>query len=295
MTVITVLSPHQDDAAFSLANTIAAAARAGQAVRIVNCFTRSEYAPYSPAENLCDIPAIRAREDREFASRIGGRIEIVDLDRADAPLRLGIPVSEVRRCRIGRSAREEAGWIADALARIDDGFLLAPLGLGSHVDHLIAADAALRLWRRGQPVGFYEDLPYAAEMRSCCVLRCVDRMARLVAAPLHAALVGQDAGAPRKRFAIEAYRSQVSAEQLQSVTGYGDCHGGERVWMAAPQVRDFPVRIDSIVTRSSAGAAAMARRLQCISHRAGERATAVLRHIVEVSSRKGGIHVQESN
>ena len=40
--------------------------------------------------------------------------------------------------------------------------VLAPAGLGGHLDHHLVRDAALALWRRGRRVALYADLPHAS-------------------------------------------------------------------------------------------------------------------------------------
>jgi hypothetical protein len=50
-----------------------------------------------------------------------------------------------------------------ALAGTDDDWrVYAPLGVGHHVDHLLAFDAGLLLADDGWPVSFYEDFPYTS-------------------------------------------------------------------------------------------------------------------------------------
>ena len=71
-----MLSPHRDDAAFSLAIAITNWLTARHTVTILNVFTRSRYAPYSDAafvhenDQLSYVSAIRLREDEHFLRRI---------------------------------------------------------------------------------------------------------------------------------------------------------------------------------------------------------------------------------
>ena len=177
-----------------------------------------------------EVGVIRGSEDREFAAKvgeIGGDCRSGDGGRADPP---DCRVEQVRRMRVGRFEMSEAGALAERAAKLADGTLLAPLGLGRHIDHLIAREAGIRLAREGRAVVFYEDLPYAAELRECCVLRAVDDVARRLRAGFRGAVVRDDEAAARKRFAIESYRSQLSRPQFDSVIRYGARMGGERIW-----------------------------------------------------------------
>ncbi len=292
MPSLTVLSPHQDDAGLSLAMTIRASARRGGRVRIVNCYTVSAYAPHSEARTAAEIGVIRGSEDREFAAKIGEAVEIVDLGMEDAPIRLACRVEQVRRMRIGSFEMAEARALAERAAKIADGPVLAPLGLGRHIDHLIAREAGIRLAREGRAVIFYEDLPYAAELRECCVLRAADAIARRLGLRFRGAVVRDEEAAARKRFAIESYRSQLSRPQFDSVIRYGARMGGERIWGLSG--------LDTIPALEPTGleagqlAPAWQRRFQCAAHAAANRARAVCRRATEWTLR-GGIDAPQTN
>lgn len=287
MPSLTVLSPHQDDAALSLAATIGAAARRGHSVRIINCFTVSDYAPHSTARTLAEIAAVRNAEDREFATRVGTGIEVVDLGMEDAPIRLGCSVGEVRRRKVGRREREDAAAIAAKAAGMIEGLVLAPLALGTHIDHLVAREAGIRLAREGRAVAFYEDLPYAGELRECCILRAADEAARRVGSKLAGAVMRDGEAASRKRFAIEAYQSQLARTQFDAVIEYGQRRGGERVWGTSESRRSIPA-LEGAEIETGFVAAVWGRRLQCAAHAAARRAGAVVRHATELISRGGG-------
>src|SRR5262249_12644720 len=134
-----------DDGAFSLAMTIRALACAGHQVRIVNCFTVSNYAPYAAAAGSGEVGEIRRREDRDFVSRIGFGVDVVDLEMLDAPLRLQCPVAAVRRRPMRAVEDAEARRIAGALVKLKTRTLLVPAGIGGHIDHRIAREAGLRM------------------------------------------------------------------------------------------------------------------------------------------------------
>jgi LmbE family N-acetylglucosaminyl deacetylase len=291
---LTILSPHQDDAALSLAMTIRAAARNGVSVRIVNCFTVSDYAPHSEAVGPAEVGAVRQAEDREFASRVGAGVEVLDLGMQDAPIRLGCPVEEVRRRRVGRRERDDAARIAGAVEQNQAGVVLAPLGLGRHIDHLLAREAAIRLARAGRTVVFYEDLPYAAELRECCIVRAADAVASRIGSRLQGRLVTDREAASRKRFAIEAYRSQLSDGQFDAVIAYGARRGGERLWGARQWPSPVPAPEDGGVEAGAAGAL-WRRRLQCAAHAGATRLGAAARHVIESISGRGGVHAPQTN
>jgi len=296
MPSLTVLSPHQDDAGLSLATTIRSAARAGRQVRILNCFTVSLYAPHGSVRTAAEIGQLRREEDREFAARAGERIEILDIGMEDAPIRLGCPVSQVRRRRIGGREIEDATRIAAAVRPIAGELLLAPLGLGGHIDHLVAREAALQLAEAGCAVGFYEDLPYAAELRECCVVRAADGASARAGERLRAALVREEDAESRKRFAIEAYRSQLTEGEIDLVMGYGALRGGaERLWLTSGTQRLMPAPIELAGIEAGYPTAAMCRRMQCAAHGIARLARGARRRITQLSLRGGGVNAPQAN
>ena len=91
---IVVLSPHRDDAAFSLSLSMSHWLAVGHSITLLNVFTRSLYAPYSDAESKTEserleyVSALRKREDQKFLASLSGDIQMIDLDVVDAPIRL---------------------------------------------------------------------------------------------------------------------------------------------------------------------------------------------------------------
>jgi LmbE family N-acetylglucosaminyl deacetylase len=175
---ILILSPHRDDAAFSLALAIEAWLTAGHTVTLLNVFTRSLYAPYSDADfihendRLSYVSAMRLREDELFLQRLTQSLSrarkahllMVDLNLKDAPIRLRIPAEAlsdtpvnpedpaIEKIRKALTRQAELGTLEA---------LVLPLALGNHVDHLTVREAALPLTTQ-LPSAFYEDLPYTA-------------------------------------------------------------------------------------------------------------------------------------
>lgn len=165
---IVVLSPHRDDAAFSLSLSLDHWLSVGHSVVILNVFTRSIYAPYRDtgampeAERLNFVSSLRRREDERFLAALGGGVEMVDLEVVDAPIRLKCDASIVCDMEV-RTDDLAIPRVREGLAKLvkgSDTALVLPLGLGHHVDHRTARDAALELSAK-VPCAFYEELPYA--------------------------------------------------------------------------------------------------------------------------------------
>lgn len=142
------VSPHADDVAFSAAAQLARDVVAGARPTVVTLFE-----PPEPG-------AVRRAEDDAFARAFG-----VELWRGDWPDAI------VRRRRYRSPAQLFAPMRADEAplveairvalqARVDGGCrrVVAPLGVGGHVDHQIAHAACRALV--GAEVSYYEDTPY---------------------------------------------------------------------------------------------------------------------------------------
>jgi LmbE family N-acetylglucosaminyl deacetylase len=149
MEAIVILSPHQDDAVFSLWHLLAG----GGDVRVINVFAGVPAAGrvgWWDAETGAVDATKRARERLEedrAALALAGR-SAINLEFADAQYREG-----------EQAAEPIAAAIAEAAP--GDALLLAPAGLGAHPDHRLARSAAVALGERDRHVGLYADIPHA--------------------------------------------------------------------------------------------------------------------------------------
>jgi LmbE family N-acetylglucosaminyl deacetylase len=161
---LVVFSPHLDDAVLSLGALIAARVRAGEPVEVWTAFTRAP-SPGTVSRGLrrfADYDARIAEDDRALDLLGAGR------RRLDLPERVWrTPPARGLRAAF-RTPADRAGFqqlerldelAGEALAR-PGVLVLAPLGVGHHVDHVEVAvavlTAALRLDATDR-VGFYED------------------------------------------------------------------------------------------------------------------------------------------
>jgi LmbE family N-acetylglucosaminyl deacetylase len=247
MPTVLALSPHLDDAVFSCGGLLALLADQGWRVVMTTAFTRSVPGPTGFAlacqtdKGLApevDYMALRRAEDTEAAA-ILGVADVRWLDLLEAPHRgynsapeLFGPVLD------GDDAwRPLAGLLRGMLAEVEPALVLAPQGLGNHVDHRQMIRAVLAAGT-GQRLAFYRDTPYA--------LRNPGAVPDARLAGCGSCTVGITAGLDRKVAASCAYISQVGfqfggpAEVGRALRAFAAAEGGgapaERFLAASPEV-----------------------------------------------------------
>lgn len=239
------MSPHRDDAAFSLGLAVETWLRAGHRVDILNCFTQSEYAPYSDVDSLHGndrrsfASAVRRREDIAWNKLAGGGLKITDLDLLDAPLRLACTVDDVLTVEIrpgDRAVTRIAGALRKLAEKAEPGqlALALPLALGGHIDHRVVHQAALdTLGEASVAVAFYEDLPYAARPG---MVETIEACAEGTGFRLQNSFAQEPSTAVpdtlrRKHRIAECYDSQIDTEVASQIASFAErYHGRERMW-----------------------------------------------------------------
>jgi LmbE family N-acetylglucosaminyl deacetylase len=240
------LSPHLDDAALSCGGAIVGQRRAGERVLVVTLCTLAP-APEGPFSELAQefhgqwaltpdqVVAARLREDALSMERLGA--DYLWANMLDAIYRFP-QAYNARATLFATPAPEDPllpalrEFIGELRRRAPGATIYAPLGVGSHVDHLLTYAAA----RDGMNNvdSFYEDFPYVAKPGALEM-----RMAG-IGAPLHARVIDIDGTLAEKISAVEAYASQLTelfggAEAMaRAVAGYakglGEGHA-ERLWI----------------------------------------------------------------
>jgi LmbE family N-acetylglucosaminyl deacetylase len=223
---IQIISPHQDDAAFSMGSTLGFLSCIGLPVTIVNCFTISEYAPLSEMKTPLAISQLRHGEDLEFVARLGKEVSLIDLDFADAPIRLQISADRV--CGLSAAYDSARGNLSAKLREVlTSAPVIVPLGLGGHVDHVLARSESL-LAANGRPLALYEELPYAYRSDDVeAEAREILKTCGIQASPY----TYGSARANLKHRLVHCYSSQASAGSLDEIALYRG--GSERLWMTS--------------------------------------------------------------
>lgn len=225
---VIVLSPHPDDATFSLALTLKRWSTLAARITVLNFFTRSAYAPYAPAGS--DVSALRAREDRRSINAVDPGIAIRSLGMLDGPLRLSIDFGSITNPAVCSPRPQEVTQLARMIRNYCRASLvLAPLGLGEHIDHRTVRDAAI-VAVSGKLLAFYEDLPYASWTSETAILERISELQARSGTPV-TAVYHRSRNSRFKSTVVRKYRSQIDDRMASLIARYSNKYNGaERIW-----------------------------------------------------------------
>ena len=190
-----LISPHDDDVPFSLGGALLDA-RFDKGI-IVTLFSVSKCTIDDREDDVDCVTQIRKAENQQFYCALGSKIRLINSDRLDAPLRLGIREEDVFNTELSGSEdeRREAEQLRQTLELMKPkrGVLFAPLGLGEHVDHLLvqAGSGAMTFGAPSSP-GVPRDftkhtilLPYnSTEMVKNAFRKYSDKIAAVIVEPV---------------------------------------------------------------------------------------------------------------
>ena len=210
MPIALFLSPHLDDVVFSCGGFAAGLADAGWRTVLITVFTQS-VVPASGFALACqldkglgpdvDYMALRRGEDTQAASILSfGDVRWLELP--EAPHRGYNSAAELFGTLHEQDSVEFeiAAKFIGLAAELQPDLVLAPQGLGNHVDHQQVIKAANHIFPAGR-VAYYRDTPYAIRQPGAIALPSVPAgVASTI--PIAAAL-------DRKIAAAQAYTSQV--------------------------------------------------------------------------------------
>lgn len=150
------VSPHADDVGFSASGQVARDVASGLRVAVLTVFEMPEGSPFGAFGER----ATRRAEDEAFAALAGVERISAGFDDAIArrpryrsPSRILAPLPEDERPLVEAVRERIQSFVRDGCKRV-----IAPMGIGEHVDHQIVHEAARTL--TGADVAFYEDTPH---------------------------------------------------------------------------------------------------------------------------------------
>jgi LmbE family N-acetylglucosaminyl deacetylase len=199
---------------------------------VINFFTESAYGPRLLSGTASTVSVIRAREDHEALVAISPKIRIKAGGLLDAPLRLNISPRSV--CQANLPAGEDAETFEKlrAIARANrNSLVLAPLGLGNHVDHLATRDSAIENFHASH-LALYEDLPYATWSSEAEIQERVAATAQKGGMALQPVIIRGEHAVWRKGRLIRLYQSQITGGDATHIARFALKYGGgERIWI----------------------------------------------------------------
>ncbi|MGE5609426.1 MAG: PIG-L deacetylase family protein [Bacillota bacterium] len=224
-----VVSPHPDDAAFSVGGMMLRQAATSRVV-VLDVFTHTAWWRYGEPDPD-RVVAMRYAEEK-LMSRLAG-VELRMLGLPEALLR-GYELGQVFAAQPGKAdlrvAAEIGATVRTLAAEWPGAQWWLPMGIGGHLDHRLVRDTAANALQTAGVTGvrFYEDQPYAAE--GC---NLVDS--------------GNWAGRPRVSLDVDisgwlrwklelcrVYASQITWPRIRSLGGYarriGRGRAVERLW-----------------------------------------------------------------
>jgi len=209
---LVVLSPHLDDAALSLGGTLLTLSRSHPIV-VWNVFSRSRASRYRTLRGGRIVEPWRRMEETVASLLLGVSVRF-----------LGFPEAMLRGHRDPRRDAVNATdlqvlqqvrhRLSSLLTGEGVGVLLVPLGVGSHVDHVLVREAAKGLLSqdggRSPAVVMYEDLPYVEGTDSFEWLATVGGSCEAMYVDISPAMV-------RKLLVLRIYRTQVGPNTIRRV------------------------------------------------------------------------------
>lgn len=226
---ILMLSPHADDVAYSIGGIVARLSMRAD-LRLMTIFGHSGWAlPQASREKSADaISAEREREDRAYCAR-----RWIDYDLLPCPDSFVMGYDEATELSIAATddprTERVVNLIRNAVACRAPQVVLAPCGLGGHVDHQIVRFAADSLDH--VEVLYYEDVPYSSRLPLPELERqlAVQGLTPAMTADIEVVLESKCEG-------MWGYRSQTSASTIAEMllhagrVGAGTARYAERLW-----------------------------------------------------------------
>lgn len=242
---VVVLAPHSDDAAYCVPGFLRRCRDLGYRITLITCFSRTRYAPCLLWRSAERVTRRRKSEDAAFISALTLNAHLIWLDWPDALLR---PDHAILGPRAPRPMTENDYKFTSALVeRVHEyaarpSLLLAPLGIGLHVDHRIVREAAFAcLERWAMPLFLYEDLPYAAHLTHHAIGGHLATLAGQKSVVFEEYVVARPDLMAWKRRALLEYRSQVTRKVRRLILNHASrlgADGGERLWFVKARGED---------------------------------------------------------
>lgn len=237
---IVILSPHPDDACFSLGGSILK--HKDDDITVWNIFSRQEFSILKEDSNNA-LERIKA-EELEVCHNL--QVSVVFEDYPEAGLRGFQRLSEIigapwpiknNRVQEQQTYNSLISKIESFLINKNHIYLGLPLGSGAHIDHLMCREAALHVLNNSLKaidcnVFFYEDLPYSINQSW---LDSAIGTLKIRGYKLKPMLLDISNYVAKKEYIMSLYKSQIKQRDIKKMLSYAKeiepskyC---ERIWI----------------------------------------------------------------
>lgn len=225
MSKILLISPHFDDIAYSLGGFMLT--NRDLELEVVTCFSVSNYCPCLDYDHVEDISRIRFEEEKRYVAQLGCGLTILGFKEA---LLRNYTLSTIFSSAVDDFALTSEIYraIKKEIIRNDTKIVFCPMGIGKHIDHLIVKKAVLNIVREDSRIllNFYEDLPYCGFLQQQEYEYLINKKANV----LKMAHTPKGSWIYKKIELLRGYSSQVTNEDITSVTYHYNRIKGERYW-----------------------------------------------------------------
>ncbi len=206
---IVVVAAHSDDAAFCLGGYLS---EFDGEKKIINVFSTCVCSIIKELKTPEEITYVNNREEEQFAKKIGARLKF--LKENEVLLRgylywKGKVIKNIDKELIMRVSKK----IEKEILKANEAYF--PISIGDHIDHKILFIIGQKLAKKGYPILFYEDLPYAWEISS-------NKLKLYLKNFSHCQLIDISRSVEKKIEFCAIYRTQYDGDYLKILKDYAN-------------------------------------------------------------------------
>lgn len=221
---IVIVAAHSDDASLCLGGYLS---EFDGEKKIINVFSTCVCSVIKELKTPEEITYVNNREEEQFAEKVGAKVKF--LNENEVLLRgylywsgeVNENIDKELIMRIGKKIENE-------ILEADEVYF--PISIGDHIDHKILFSIGQALAKKGYPILFYEDLPYAQEIGS-------DKLQSYLKNFSHCQLIDITRSAEKKLELCSIYKTQYDGDYLKILKNYANklnpekpSNYFERVW-----------------------------------------------------------------
>lgn len=233
---IVILSPHADDASFSLGGSLWKYRNRAN-IHIINIFTRQDFTIYWKLYAESREKNFVHHEER-MAWKLLNIKDGKMLGLKDAPMREKYKDQVILSEEFDSSkiiSNEQKLYqqlttsIGEIIKNINPSIILCPLGIGKHVDHILVRDACIEAVKDYRRLSFYEEMPYVISFNRETVIKEVEEK---VKRKLVSRKIDITSSVEMKLKVLNIYKSQIKSFQAKAMVqhSYQSSSCFENIW-----------------------------------------------------------------